>query len=185
MMKSTTNQDPVFVPIRSPPFQRIPTNGELPSPTSLNGGVFLHMQMVVGRDEALQFFSFLMMVMIFIPLCLRLKKRLHHEKMRRIRRCLQIVFTALNICWIVGCLILLALSAHIFFSNRQDKVDRIGRTFPWYIITILSCCLIEIIEAMFGLNNRDEETHVTRVINSKSTPLCKKSLSDDEKLLIA
>ena len=192
-------RDPIFIPIQSPPFQRIPTSDEAPlTPSSFNTGTgrvggFLQLEIVLRRDDILHFFSFLLIIMIFIPLCIRLNKRLKQHNMKNIRMALQIIFTALNITWIVGCLFLLGLSAHIFLSNSRDKVDRIERTFPWYIITIVSCCFIELIEALFGLNQPADESNMTRVINFKSKPLSVSSsfegksedLTDDQKLLMA
>ena len=177
------NQDPIFIPIQSPPFQRIPTSDDAP-PSLFNEKVgFLRLEIAIRREDILNLFSLILIVMIFIPLCLRLKKRLKEPGMRNVRRCIQIIFTALNICWIAGCLFLLTLSAHIFLLNNDDKVERIERIFPWYIITIVSCCFIELIEALFGLNRPAEDSHTIRFV--KSTPLCKDGLTDDEKLLIA
>lgn len=188
-------QDPIFIPIQSPPFQRIPTSDEAPLTPPFNSGRaggFLQIEILLRRDDVLHFFSFLLIVMIFIPLCFRVNKRLKQQNMKNIRIALQIIFTILNISWIIGCLFLLGLSAHIFLSNSHDKVDRIEKTFPWYIITIVSCCFIELVEAVFGLNQSADESNMTRVINFKSKPLSINSseksddgLTYDEKLLMA
>ena len=189
-------EDPVFIPIQSPPFSRIPLNEETPPRPH-----FLHLVLVLNYQDVLKILTFLLVMLSLIPLIMRFRKRLRQERMRKVRKIMKMIFAVLNVFWIIGCLCLLIMSAHIFLSDYQDKVERIEKTFPWYIITIILCCIIEIIESIFGLS----EPVITVVSKEKAIDLkqgvqcnpliiradgnnnngeCKKK-AGDEKLLLA
>uniref|UniRef100_A0A7M5X363 Uncharacterized protein n=1 Tax=Clytia hemisphaerica TaxID=252671 RepID=A0A7M5X363_9CNID len=187
-------EDPMFIPIQSPPFSRIPLNEETPPRPH-----FLHLVLVLNYRDVLKILTFLLVMLSLIPLIMRFRKRLRHERMYKVRKAIQTIFAFLNVIWIIGCVCLLIMSAHIFLSNYQDKVERIEKTFPWYIITIILCCIIEIVESIFGLSEpvitvlSTEKTVIDLKHGNKCSPLtradgnnngCNKK-ADDEKLLLA
>ena len=151
---------PMFVPIQSPPFSRIPVNNppaydEYRPPVDLDSGspeLFFRFELTVLRDDIFKTLTFVLVVLVLIPVLLRLKTRLQSKGMPvNCRRNLQVFLTFLNVCWIVGCVSLLILSAHIFLSESNfKKVERLEKIFPWYVATIIACCVIEMIESIFG-----------------------------------
>lgn len=165
-------QQPIFVPIQSPPFSRIPPTFSEEDPE--DPGDMLRLQIVINRDCVIRIMTSLLVLLVLFPVMLRLKERLKSQSMLKVRKHLQIVFMILNICWIAGCVLLLFLSGHIIFVyERRAKVALIEEIFPWYVMTIVVCCIIEMIESMLGLYDpTDECQHLHRVISIHSSQSC-------------
>jgi hypothetical protein len=160
---------PMFVPIQSPPFSRIPVNNPPgydnfestdPSSDSDSRELFFRLQLTLLRDDLFKAFTFVLVILVLVPVLLRLKTRLKSKVIpANCKRNLQVLFTFLNICWIVGCVSLLLLSAHVFLSESGiKKVERLEKIFPWYVATIIACCVIEMIESTFGLADSAENS---------------------------
>ena len=95
------------------------------------------------KDGAIKLLAVCFFITVII--CILVKVFKMHPKRYRKQFQYNKLFDIFNVVWIIACLLLLCKCLWMI-AYGEDDMDGVVKLFPWYILIILSCCVIDIAE---------------------------------------
>ena len=116
----------------------------------------------IDKNAVSQLLIFSLTFVVWISLLMKIYQQTS-SRHRGVKKAFQFFFLVINIGWIISCLILL-LQSVLKVLYQQEGRHGIVSLFPWYIVAILSCCFIDVIEGLIFSNGRRYKTFFIKAL---------------------
>lgn len=111
---------------------------------------YISFNITIKKEFLAQTSTLILVFIIWVALVMRtFRKSLAKTKqVKTARKFLNIIFTVVNLVWIIACLFLIYESLARAFDPNVKEVHILS-LYPWYLTAILSCCIIDMSEDFF------------------------------------